>query len=375
MSNIVLYRKYRPVSFKEVIGQEHIVATLRHAAKSGLLSHAYLFAGSRGSGKTTIARIVAKAANCENLQDGDPCNKCLSCQEIIAGRAVDIIEIDAASNRGIDEIRELKEGVRFAPSSLKEKVFIIDEAHQLTKEAANALLKTLEEPPPRTMFILATTEVHKMIPTILSRCQRFDFRKIPVKDIVLRLTQILKKEGVKADPNALHLIATRSGGSFRDAETLLDRILTYHLSDNKEGSIAVEMVRELLGIINTHLFEEMTALLANKKAAEALELLDSHLLQGMDPFEFVRQLTAYLRSLMVLQINPALKESVLLEFLTPEQKEKASEQAKEFPALRLRAALEKFMQAEQDMKYASIVQLPLEIAIAEICGVGKEKLP
>ncbi|MDP4009116.1 MAG: DNA polymerase III subunit gamma/tau [bacterium] len=375
MSNIVLYRKYRPSNFTEVVGQEHIVATLRHAAKSNLLSHAYLFAGPRGSGKTTIARIVAKAANCSNLQDGDPCDACDFCREIKENKTVDVIEIDAASNRGIDEMRDLKESIRFAPTSLKERVFIIDEAHQLTKEAANALLKTLEEPPPRTMFILATTEVHKMIPTILSRCQRFDFRKIPVADIVSRLTQILKKEKAKANPSALHLIATRSGGSFRDAETLLERILTYHLGNKEEGSIETETVQELLGIINNQLFEDITSLLATENAAGALELLDNHLLQGMDPFEFVRQLISYLRSLMILQVNPNLKESVLLEYLTPEQKEKALEQSREFPALRLREALEKFTRAEQEMKYASILQLPLEIAIADICRVGEEKLP
>jgi len=212
MANIVLYRKYRPKSFAEVTGQEHIVQTLKNAVEGDLLSHAYLFSGPRGTGKTSLARLLAKSANCKIFKNGEPCNKCEFCQEINSNRAIDIIEIDAASNRGIDEMRTLREGVKFAPAKLKYKVFIIDEAHQLTKEAANALLKTLEEPPAHAMFILATTEAHKMIPTIASRCQRFDFRKLTVLEIVKKLQDVAKAEEAVIDKEALQLIALNSGG-------------------------------------------------------------------------------------------------------------------------------------------------------------------
>jgi len=224
----VLYRKYRPQKFSEFVGQEHIVKTLTNAISSGLISHAYLFYGPRGSGKTTIARLFAKAVNCQNRKGGDfePCNQCFSCKEISEGRAVDLIEIDAASHRGIDEIRDLREGIKFAPTRLKYKVFIIDEAHQLTKEAANALLKTLEEPPSHAIFILATTEIHKMIPTIISRCQRFDFRKLTVPEILKKLEIICQKEKIKIEKVALELIAQNAQGSMRDAESLLDQVST-----------------------------------------------------------------------------------------------------------------------------------------------------
>ncbi|MDP1538555.1 MAG: DNA polymerase III subunit gamma/tau, partial [bacterium] len=192
--SLVLYRKHRPQIFAEVIGQEHVVKTLTNAISSGIISHAYLFAGPRGSGKTTLARLLAKSLNCQNRKEGqsEPCNKCNSCLEIMGNRSLDLIEIDAASHRGIDEMRELRDGIKFAPTKSKYKVFILDEAHQLTKEAANALLKTLEEPPSHVIFVLATTEIHKMIPTIISRCQRFDFRKLTLQEIVKRLEFIAK---------------------------------------------------------------------------------------------------------------------------------------------------------------------------------------
>ena len=249
MPSLVLYRKYRPKTFSEIIGQEHVVQTLTNAISSGMISHAYLFSGPRGNGKTTIARLLAKAVNCQNRKNGEfePCNKCSSCLEIMENRSMDLIEIDAASHRGVDEVRELRDGIGFVPTKSKYKVFIIDESHQLTKEASNALLKTLEEPPAHAIFILATTEIHKMIPTIISRCQRFDFRKLTIPEIIKRLEIIAKKEEVKVEKAALELIAIAASGSIRDAESLLDQALTYSGGLNRE--LKAEDIKEILGLV------------------------------------------------------------------------------------------------------------------------------
>ncbi|MEK7519244.1 MAG: DNA polymerase III subunit gamma/tau, partial [Patescibacteria group bacterium] len=264
--SLVLYRKYRPQNFSEIIGQEHVVQTLKNALQKGLISHAYLFSGSRGSGKTTIARLLSKAVNCEKLKGSEPCNACSSCKEIQEGRAIDLIEIDAASHRGIDEMRELRDGIKFAPAKSKYKVFIIDEAHQLTKEAANALLKTLEEPPRHAIFILATTEIHKMIPTIISRCQRFDFRKLTIEEIIKRLELLAKKEKVNIEKAALELIALNSGGSLRDAESLLDQVLTFSGVLSGKGQIKAEDIKELLGLVEVRLVSQFCDYLVQKKA-------------------------------------------------------------------------------------------------------------
>ena len=373
MANLVLYRKYRPQTFGEVIGQEHVVQTLKNAVAMGLISHAYLFAGPRGSGKTSIARLLAKAVNCKGLalserseSKGEPCNACASCEEINHGRAIDLIEIDAASNRGIDEIRELKEGIAFSPVSAKYKVFIIDESHQLTKEAANALLKTLEEPPSHAIFILATTEAHKMISTIASRCQRFDFHRLSVKQIVERLQVLLQKEEAKVELEALTIIALHSSGSLRDAEGILEKVLTYAKSSGKEIQVDGAFVRELLGIVDIQVAAGMADMILLKKAPEALEFLNKNLQEGIDPYEFAKNFLEYLREALFLKISPLL-ETEFVEGLTQEQKEKLQKQALEFDASLLQKAIENFMEAENQMKYASIVQLPLELAIIDSC--------
>lgn len=369
MPNIVLYRKYRPKSFSEVTGQEHIVQTLKNAVTGDLLSHAYLFSGPRGSGKTSLARLLAKAVNCKNPKEGEPCNICDACEEINHGRAIDLIEIDAASNRGIDEMRELRQGITYAPARLTYKVFIIDEAHQLTKEAANALLKTLEEPPAHAIFILATTEAHKMIPTIASRCQRFDFRKLTVPEITGKLGEIAKAEGARIDKDALSLIALNAGGSLRDALGLLDKVLTFHSIFDTKERIEAPAVKDLLGIVDLTVIGDFIQLLTDRKAGEAIDSLNKNLEQGMDPQEFTKNLIRYLRHTLVLKINPQLDEMFASE-LTPEQLDRMKRQAEQFDEKLLCHIVENFMEAEQKMKYSSIIQLPLELAIVESCMVG-----
>lgn len=361
--SLVLYRKYRPQTFSQVVGQEHIIRTLSNAVSSGLITHAYLFSGPRGSGKTTIARLLAKAVNCQNLQGSDPCNKCSSCLDITGGRTLDLLEIDAASHRGIDEIRELIEGIKFVPAKLKYKVFIIDEAHQLTKEAFNALLKTLEEPPDHAIFILATTEVHKMIPTIISRCQRFDFRKLTLPEIIERLEFICKKEKAKLEKSALELIAINSGGSFRDAEGLLGQALTFA---NSEKEIKAEEIKDLLGLVGIESVSKFTDFLCQKKAKEAINFLNETLEKGLDPQEFSKSLINYLRQALVLKITgPGQDENYLITGLTKEELAKLQEQSAVFKENELQRMLNLFLEAQNKMKYSPIPQLPLELAIIE----------
>ena len=374
MANVVLYRKYRPKSFSEVAGQEHIVQTLKNAVAGDLLSHAYLFSGPRGSGKTSVARLLAKAINCSSagleVNKGEPCNTCASCEEINHGRAIDLVEIDAASNRGIDEMRELREGIAFAPVKLKYKVFIIDEAHQLTKEAANALLKTLEEPPSHAVFILATTEAHKMISTIASRCQRFDFRKLTVPEITEKLKEIAKAENANINKEALQLIALNAGGAVRDALGLLDKVLTFHsILDTKED-IGTDTIKTLLGLVDLNVVGEFVQLLADRKTGEAIDFLNKNLEQGIDPQEFTKNLVRYLRHTLVLKINPQLEKMFESE-LTKEQLERMQQQTQQFDEKFLPRIVENFMEAEQKMKYSSIIQLPLELAIVESCKIGE----
>lgn len=361
MANLVLYRKYRPKSFAEVVGQDHVVQTLKNAVRGNLIAHAYLFSGPRGSGKTTLARILAKAVNCKDPKEGEPDNTCDFCQEINQGRALDLIEIDAASNRGIDEIRDLKEGIRFVPSRFKYKVFVIDEAHQLTKEASNALLKTLEEPPSHAIFLLATTEANRMIPTIVSRCQHFSFRKLSIKEIVGQLKDIAAKEKATIDAPALEVLAAHSGGSLRDAESLLDRVLTFHQG---ETAIRVPALQELLGLVDIQILSAFIDLLLEKNPAEAVDFLNKKLQEGMDPQEFAKNLVEYLRRMLILKFNQEILETIAAGF-TKEQQENLAEQAKKVEGKFLTNALKLFMTAERDMRYADIVQLPLELAIVE----------
>ncbi|MCD6494810.1 DNA polymerase III subunit gamma/tau, partial [Candidatus Bipolaricaulota bacterium] len=292
--HISLYRRYRPQLFSEVVGQEEITRTLKNAVMTHDVAHAYLFSGERGIGKTSIARILARAVNCLSPQEGEPCNKCANCLTISNNRSLDIMEIDGASNRGIDHIRRLRDEVAFAPTDLKTKVYIIDEVHMLTNEAFNALLKTIEEPPPHVVFIFATTEPHKVPRTIISRCQAFDFRKIPSAKIASHLTEIAKNEGVKVTDEALSLIANRANGGMRDAIVMLEQAASY-----SSDKITEELLLDMLGLVGSEVHEGFLSALESGNKRSILETIDSLVDRGKDLETFLSDLVALVRDRMI----------------------------------------------------------------------------
>lgn len=357
MAGQVLYRKWRPQRFEEIIGQEHVTRTLQRALASGRIAHAYLFAGPRGTGKTSTARILAKAVNCTGGPPL-PCNTCPTCLAINEGRAVDLIEIDGASNRGIDEIRDLREKVRFAPSEARYKVYIIDESHMLTTEAFNALLKTLEEPPPHVIFVLATTEPHRIPPTVLSRCQRFDFRRVRVADIVRRLEDIVRAEGLQATRPALELIARSATGSIRDAESLLDQLLVY----GREGTLDVAEVQALLGMRGGEQVPLLVDALIAGDLPAALRLLQRLVDDGVDLRQFNRELVGYLRGLLFLAVT---QDGADLLDVTEEMLSEMRLRVQRTTASRLADWVRRFSTLDADLKAGWYGQLPFELALVE----------
>lgn len=297
MSYQVLARKYRPQSFDEVIGQEHITRTLKNAAESERVAHGYLFSGMRGVGKTTMARILAKALNCEKGPTASPCNACGNCREITEGRASDVIEIDGASNTGVDDVRELRENVLYAPARTRYKIYIIDEVHMLSKQAFNALLKTLEEPPEHVIFVFATTEPHKVPITIKSRCQCFEFHRIPVQKISDQLLAIADREGFSLDADSARLIGNASEGSMRDAQSLLDQVLSFC-----GDTITASDVRRALGVIDEELLEDCTSALLEQDTEKAMNMVERLHSQGVDLGEFCKKLQSHLRNLLMIKI-------------------------------------------------------------------------
>ena len=339
MANLVLYRKYRPQTFGEIVGQAHIVQTLQNALASNDVAHAYLFTGPRGTGKTTIARLLAKS---------------------LGTNATDLVEIDAASNRSIDDIRELREGIRIVPTVSDYKVFIIDEVHMLTKEAFNALLKTLEEPPSHAIFILATTEAHKIPATIISRCQRFDFHPVTQKDLKKRLTSILKKEKRTVSDEALNLVLAGAGGSVRDAESLLGNILV--LGENPD----IVHVRALLGLPDMQKIGDLMGLVLAQKKEEALTYLVSLYKEGIDLEQFTKGIVRYMRGLMFAKISSNLTEEVTAD-IPEDLRGQFVDLAQSLEEEKIYGIIRKFMNAENEMKYASYQHVPLELAVVEAC--------
>lgn len=296
MASQVFYRKWRPQTLAQVVGQEPITKTLANALATGRVAHAYLFCGPRGTGKTSTGRILAKALNCLTNGKGEPCNSCEMCRAFNEGRALDLVEIDGASTRGIDDIRDLREKIQFVPNSARYKVYIIDEVHMLTPEAFNALLKTLEEPPPHAIFILATTEVHKVPLTILSRCQRFDFRRLPQAAVVGKLKDICDHEGITIEPQALALIAKAATGSLRDAENLLEQLVLYHGSN-----ISLEQAQSELGISGDMRIRQLAEHILKKDAASGLKVINNVAVDGVDLRQFNRGLVDYLRDMLLVK--------------------------------------------------------------------------
>ena len=353
-----LYRVYRPKNFSDVIGQEHIVRTLKNQIENNNVGHAYLFCGTRGTGKTSTAKIFSRAVNCTNLHNDEPCNECENCREILEDKTMDVVEIDAASNNSVDDIRELRENVKYSPAKAKYKVYIIDEVHMLSQGAFNALLKTLEEPPSYVIFILATTEPHKIPATILSRCQRFDFKRVTVKDISSRMRYICEKEGIEADEKALNLIARNSQGALRDALSILDQCISF------EGNkISYNDVIELLGSVNIEQLFDLAESIIKEDTRKSLQILNDFIIWGKDVRNLVNDLIDHFRNLMVCKISNDLDEIISL----PEETiDLLKQQAETIDTNNLIRILNILSETQDGMKISSNPRVLMEVTMMKI---------
>ncbi len=360
MSYQALYRKFRPTEFEDVKGQEHIVTTLKNQINADRIGHAYLFCGTRGTGKTTVAKIFAKAVNCEHPKAGSPCGECPSCKAIAEGSSMNVIEIDAASNNGVDNIRQIREEVSYRPTEGKYKVYIIDEVHMLSTGAFNALLKTLEEPPSYVIFILATTEAHKIPITILSRCQRYDFHRISIDTIAERLSDLMVQEKVEVEEKAIRYVAKAGDGSMRDALSLLDQCIAFHLGE----TLTYENVLEVLGAVDTEVFSRLLRQIIEKNVVGAIGILDELVDEGRELGQLVSDFTWYLRNLLLIQSSDDMEE--VLD-MSQDSIDSLKEEAKLISSEILMRYIRVFSELGNQIRYASQKRITIEIAIIKLC--------
>ena len=359
---LVTARKWRPQKFEDVVGQEHITQTLKNSIKSGKIAHAFIFSGPRGIGKTSTARILAKTLNCPNQKDYNPCNQCEVCVSITNGSNIDVIEIDGASNRRIDEIRTLRESVQYAPSTVKYKVYIIDEVHMLTTESFNALLKVLEEPPPHIIFIFATTDIHKVPATILSRCQRYEFRRLTTEEIKNHLIKIAQYEGIEYDEDALRFIARRADGAMRDAQSLFDQIVVY-----SNGKVVLSEVKDILNIIDVDLYFRVSDAIKNRDIEEAFRIVNQIYFNGWDLNTFVNDLIEHFRNLLTVAVTNStdlIDESEIT-------KDRYKTSAKDFSVRDWLRILSFLSKTQYELKQATNPKMKLEIALAQLIDLPR----
>lgn len=366
MSYTALYRKFRPDCFEDVKGQEHIVTTLQNQIKAERVGHAYLFCGTRGTGKTTIAKIFAKAVNCEHPVNGSPCGECASCKSITAGASMNVIEIDAASNNGVDNIREIVEEVSYSPAEGRYKVYIIDEVHMLSIGAFNALLKTLEEPPSYAIFILATTEVHKIPITILSRCQRYDFRRITIDTITDRLRELMEAEQIRVEDKALRYVAKTADGSMRDALSLLDQCIAFHFGQE----LTYDKVLDVLGAVDTEVFGRLLRHVLEKDVNGCIGLLEEIVMQGRELTQFVADFTWYLRNLLLVKSSDDIEDVI---DVSSDTLLRLREEADLLELNAIMRYIRIFSELSGQIKYAAQKRIMIEIALIKLCRPSMEK--
>ena len=365
MSYTALYRKFRPDNFADVKGQDHIVTTLTNQIKHNRIGHAYLFCGTRGTGKTTVAKILAKAVNCEHPVNGSPCNECAMCKAIQAGTAMNVIEIDAASNNGVDNIREIREEVSYRPTEGKYKVYIIDEVHMLSTGAFNALLKTLEEPPSYVMFILATTEAHKIPITILSRCQRYDFHRITIDTIAARLDELLKVEGVEAEEKAVRYVAKAGDGSMRDALSLLDQCIAFYLGQE----LTYDKVLEVLGAVDTEVFSKLLRKVIRGDVTGSIHILEELIVGGRELSQFVGDFTWYMRNLLLVKTSENPEEAI---DVSSDNMKLLKEESTMLDVETLMRYIRIFSDLSNQIRYATQKRVLVEIALIKLCRPAME---
>ena len=365
MSYTALYRKFRPVEFEDVKGQEHIITTLKNQIEANRIGHAYLFCGTRGTGKTTVAKIFAKAVNCEHPVNGSPCGECAMCRSIAAGRSMNVIEIDAASNNGVDNIREIREEVAYRPTEGKYKVYIIDEVHMLSIGAFNALLKTLEEPPEYVIFILATTEVHKIPITILSRCQHYDFKRISIETITDRMRDLMQEEQVEVEEKALRYVAKAADGSMRDALSLLDQCIAFYLGQK----LTYDNVLEVLGAVDTDVFSRLLRSVIRRDVPKVLDIVDDLVMQGRELTQLATDFTWYLRNLLLVKTSDNIED--VLDVST-ENMQQLQEEAGMVESDMLLRYIRIFSELSGQLKYAAQKRVLLEVALIKLCTPAME---